>query len=251
MSGSIGIPVHAVYRLWGPIGPGSVGGPLTRASLAVVLLLAACASAPEATPAATPEATSSATATPTPTAAPTPATTPKTTATLPESILPSDEDFHDAPELEALLPAVVAGRPLFRWSVRGANYFSHVGFLTDEELANLEGDLATEGYILDDFSQGTAGRDTSDDPPYFVIVLHVRGFLARDLPRESNLDHPEAGDFGQVMIAGKQVWRGVPEMVTQTEHLRGTPYVYESGEYLFTIVTEDEAWAADALAQLP
>jgi hypothetical protein len=135
--------------------------------------------------------------------------------------------------------------------VRGVNFFRGVGAMTDEELADLEADLATEGYAIDDFSQGTAGRDNLDDPPYFVIVLHVRGLLARELPRGISLDHPEAGDFEQVTIAGKQLWRGVPEMLTQTEHLRGTPYVYESGEYRFTIVTDDEEWVADALAQLP
>lgn len=183
-------------------------------------------------------------ATPEPTRSPTAKLTPE-----PEPVVSSD--LHDAPELEALLPAVVAGQALYRWSALGINYFGGVGGLADEELATLEADLATEGFTIDDFSQGTAGRSDLSDRPYLILVFHVRGVAATDLPLGMHMDNPQAGAFEQIVIAGKQVRRGVPEMIEQTDHARGTPYVYASGEYLFTILTEDEEWAADALAQLP
>jgi hypothetical protein len=40
-------------------------------------------------------------------------------------------------------------------------------------------------------------------------------------------------------------------MVDQTEHLRGWPHVYDSGTVHFRVVTDEEAWAADAIRQLP
>ncbi len=39
--------------------------------------------------------------------------------------------------------------------------------------------------------------------------------------------------------------------VVQDEHLRGAPYLYETDAYLFVILTEDPAWAEEALGKLP
>ena len=221
------------------------------APLAIVLLLAACSATPAAPPSESPEATPRPTATPRATVAPSPDASPSPIASSAGSSSAQVIDLHDAPELEALLPSEVAGRPLYRWSAQGVNYLGRVLGLTDAELATAEEDLAIDGLVLDDLIQATAGRDSLDDPPYFVIVLQIRGYLAQKLGPRTYVDHPEAGEFEQVTIGGKQVWRGVPEMVEQTEHLRGTPYVYLSGEYGFAIVTDDPAWAADAIAQLP
>jgi hypothetical protein len=134
--------------------------------------------------------------------------------------------------------------------VRGVNYFT-IGDLTDEELASLEADLAAEGLALDDFAMGFAGRADPSDPPYHVNVIHIKGVPAIDIPLGISMEHPEAGEFEQLIIGGKQVWRGAAGMIEQSEHGRGTPYVYLSGEYHFIVLTEDEEWAADALAQLP
>jgi hypothetical protein len=207
-----------------------------RSTLAVAavfgLVLSSCASAGLAT--ATPEATALRSAEP--------------TRSLPEKF---STDVHDAPELERLLPAAVAGRPLYRWSVLGTQFFGDVIGMTDDQLTALESDLAIDGLVLDDFSYAVAGRELLEDPPYFVTVIRVRDVLAKELPLGFGLDYPDAGDFEPATIAGKRVWRGVLEMLAQTDHLRGIPYVYLSGESKFTVVTEEPSWAADALRQLP
>ena len=40
-------------------------------------------------------------------------------------------------------------------------------------------------------------------------------------------------------------------MVDQDVHQRGRPYFYETEDYLFLVLTDDDAWATDAIGQLP
>lgn len=160
---------------------------------------------------------------------------------------------HDAPELEALLPTEVMGRQLTSWSVRGVNYMTVGGEMTNEELEALEAELALVGLAVDDFAMANAGRsDVEADPPYLVQVVEIRGIPASDLPLSTAIDFAPADDeFERITLAGKDVWRGTEEMWAQTDHLRGRPYVYSSGDYRFVIATDDEEWAADVLRQLP
>ena len=52
-------------------------------------------------------------------------------------------------------------------------------------------------------------------------------------------------------IGGKEVFVGSPAMLRQSEHQRGTPYLYQTDDTMFLIITDDEAWAREALAALP
>ena len=44
---------------------------------------------------------------------------------------------------------------------------------------------------------------------------------------------------------------GRPDMLRQSEHRRGSPYLYQTDAYMFLLITDDEAWAEDALQQMP
>jgi formylglycine-generating enzyme required for sulfatase activity len=63
--------------------------------------------------------------------------------------------------------------------------------------------------------------------------------------------NPKAGDWNDREIQGRLVHVGSEMMIAQTDNQRGRPYVYNSGPTRFVIITEDEAWAADILRQLP
>jgi hypothetical protein len=175
------------------------------------------------------------------------------------------ELVHQAPEIEALLPDVVQDRPLTRWSVRGECWLE----LTISDAAARAQVVASATTPANpnpiDPAQlvyGVAGRsDTSADPPYFVyaavapqqddegslvLLLLLGGAGYHDIA--AGLD---PGNYEQRTIAGKPVYVGDPSMVDQTAHQQGRPYLYETSTHEFLVIADDEAWAADALAQLP
>jgi len=158
---------------------------------------------------------------------------------------------HEAPSLEAGLPSSVAGEQLEHWSMQGEHYFVAAGGLDAAGLAQLKTDLAKNGLVIDDVAFAVDGRASLSDAPYFVNAFRVRGVQAASLPTNIAIDHPGAGTFTAVTIAGKQVRRGTAAMLEQNEHQRGTPYVYDAGEVRYIIITDSESWATDALRQLP
>jgi hypothetical protein len=54
-------------------------------------------------------------------------------------------------------------------------------------------------------------------------------------------------------IGGKLVAVGPPDLIRQTAHQRGRPYLYGSTALgvSFIVVTDDEAWAEEAIRALP
>lgn len=183
---------------------------------------------------------------------------PVATVSAPSPAVAGSGPLHDDIELEALLPAIVSGRPLTQESYRGTDLFKDLFALTDADVAGVEAELANQRLTIDDVSLAVDGRSQPSDPPYFVDALHFRGIQADQLqarlglePGALSLDHPAAGSFSKVTVGGKQVLRGTIAMIDQTSHARGIPYVYHAGEVQFVVVTDDPAWAADALRQLP
>lgn len=157
---------------------------------------------------------------------------------------------HQAADLEALLPSRVSGRPMTRWSLIGRDYFAYVG--TDAAaLDAAESDLAAAGLSIDDVAWAVDGRSSESDPPYFVFALRFTGIDVSTLTTDAALDHPEAGKFTTESLGGKTVKRGTIAMIDQTAHVHGLPYLYSSGDVRYIVVTDDPAWAADALRQLP
>jgi hypothetical protein len=54
-------------------------------------------------------------------------------------------------------------------------------------------------------------------------------------------------------IGGKEVAVGPLDVIRQTEHQRGRPYLYGSTalDVSFIVITDDEAWAEEAIRALP
>lgn len=168
---------------------------------------------------------------------------------------------HDDPALEALLPASVAGRPLTRWSMGGWCLLGNSLGLTQAEV---EARLREEAPGVDPahLALAIAGRsDVETDPPFFVFAARLpadddeRWLGAVAIFRAANYldpeDPPEDDAYEDATIGGKAVGVGTAAMLRQTAHIRGRPYLYRSGEIAFIVVTDDPAWAADALARLP
>jgi hypothetical protein len=165
---------------------------------------------------------------------------------------------HEAPEVEALLPASVAGRPLAAWSVRGESAFRLWGMTPDEVQAASE-TLASEGIELDDVVQATAGRsDTGTDPPYFVLAFHIpeaaRDLLGGYAIRSAGFTRDtQKWQLVDRLVGDRRVSVGPTDLLVQNEHQRGRPYLYGSTalDTSFIVITDDDAWAAEAISQLP
>jgi hypothetical protein len=167
---------------------------------------------------------------------------------------------HNAPALEALLPKTVAGRDLTIWSVAGWCWVQ-IG-VGAEGLANFRPVASAQSLQVETMQYALAGRSSvEDDPPYFVHVMRY----PEDQPTNEvaiylfflgaiGVLDPESFDFSALpsqIVGGKEVLIGAPELFAQDEHSRGGGYFYDAGDYLFAVVTDDEAWAGDALSQLP
>jgi hypothetical protein len=172
---------------------------------------------------------------------------------------------HQAPEVEGILPSIVAGRPLTRWSVRGRCWLEEV-VDTPAHIAEVVAEFTTSSNPdpIDDTNlvYGVAGRsDTKTDPPYFVytavrppnndeiafvLFLLFGGAKFHDIEAATDLTHYRAQT-----IAGKQVYVGTADMLAQDTHQRGRPYLYQTDRYVFLVITDDDAWAAGAIGQLP
>ena len=172
---------------------------------------------------------------------------------------------HQAPEVEAVLPASVAGRTLTRWSLRGQCWLELASGKTGSDLDQLVTSLqsaAPHQLDLTNLAYGVAGRsDTHTDPPFFVygaarptdqaeIELAVQLLFSG-----AGFHDPYAGsdlrNYQKETIAGREVYLGTLDMLTQDEHQRGRPFLYQTDAFMFLVITDEDAWAADAIGQLP
>ena len=178
---------------------------------------------------------------------------------LADCSLPGNGDYpHNATALEAQLPKVVLGRDLTIWSVAG---WCWVQFsVGDEGVANFRPVASAESLQIDTMQYALAGRSSQDDPPYFVHVLRYSAdqttteFAIYLFLGSIGVLDPAAFDSSSLeatTIGGKEVRIAPPELLDQSEHARGAAYFYDAGDYLFVIITDDEAWAQDAASQLP
>jgi hypothetical protein len=60
--------------------------------------------------------------------------------------------------------------------------------------------------------------------------------------------HRTAGGIGRRRL---HIGVSASDLLTQSEHQRGVPYLVTSSECLFIVITDDPAWASAAIAQLP
>jgi hypothetical protein len=166
---------------------------------------------------------------------------------------------HDAPDLEAKLPVTVASRPLVRWSVAGENFWKLAG--GDRVKSALVPELATLGLSPADIELAVAGReDTSHDPPYIIWALRFGHLTGADLegPIPSslamdvmNVDANQGDNWRDDLVGGRKVFVGNSAMVSQDRHHRGIPYIYLTKTCIYALISDDAAWAEEAIRSLP
>jgi hypothetical protein len=173
---------------------------------------------------------------------------------------------HQAPELEALLPTRVAGRALATWSVRGRCWLemAYGGTPADVDalIADADESDPSQNINVTRLAMAVAGRsDTKADPPYLVFGIE-RGPTDEEIELALFLLFGGAGyvnptqgadlsAYHEETISGKQVHVGDTSMLSQTEHVAGKPYLYQTDDQLFMVVADDRAWAEEALEKLP
>jgi hypothetical protein len=168
---------------------------------------------------------------------------------------------HDAPDLEALLPTTIAGREMLPWSVTGWCLL-HLGWEATDAQWAAEVEMIDELAIdVEDLRMAVIGRSTDEDPPYFVWAVSVptdetttniaMQLLMQAIGVVDQAAYIDEANFHLVTIAGKSVLVGSGELLVQDSHQRGKPFEHGTDENLFVIVTDDDAWAEDALRQLP
>jgi hypothetical protein len=187
----------------------------------------------------------------------------------PTSRVPCDEAGtppHDAPELEAQLPAHAQGRDLKRWSARG-QCLLEVTIKSPDNVQRAVSLLthpagSSAPVNMDRIAHAYAGRQSNSDPPYFVIAADRSGTedeigVSLDLlfggfgfeggvAQASQLSRYEVRTIGP-----KRVYVGTTSMLRQDEHQRGRPYLYQTENTMFVVITDDDAWATEIFAALP
>ena len=233
----------------------AICGPTTMMGfvvLAIGLVLAACGNTSGgASPATNGEASVAVASgsTPPPTPEPNASSEPSgVESNLPAACFPPP---HEAPDLEAALPTMLAGRPVAIESYHGALMVTCVRGGTTADVAEFADALVAEGLSLDDVSVAVLGRaDVQNDPPYFILAYQLTGHPGNEWPPTTGIDNPDVAGFREANIEGKQVLVGETAGVDQTEHAHGRPYVWNSPTVHYLVVTDDESWAIEALRAL-
>jgi hypothetical protein len=167
-------------------------------------------------------------------------------------------DAHEAPDLEATMPAFVGGRPLVTWSVAGDGFWKVMGKADARSILGAE--LEAAGVSASAIEMAVAGRaDTHHDPPYILFGLRFGDIRAVDLPQAAtavamdvaSIDANRGENWFDATVAGRKVLVGNREMVQQDRHHRGLPYVYRSARTMYTVVADDESWAEEVIGKLP
>jgi hypothetical protein len=175
---------------------------------------------------------------------------------------------HQAPELEATLPAELGGRPMARWSLQGRTVFACLSDASPEELDEFFAGLETPDdpakIDLDHIRYAVAGRsDVQEDPPFFIFALDRpidddeiylalltmfsgANYFEPDPAVAADLDRYDA-----LTLGGKSAFMGSVDMLQQDEHQRGRPVLYQTDDHMYLVITDDFDWADEALSKLP
>jgi hypothetical protein len=233
-------------------------------ALCVLVFVAGCGGTAAPSPSTTSSPSSTLGGGPTTASSP---SAPVSDATLVECGVSGHDLPHQSTEIEALLPPRVAGRDLARWSAVGRCWLGiAVGGYpggVDGFLASINGAGNSATIDLSHLVYGVAGRsNTQTDPPYFVwaagrpddeteiavatLLLFGGAGFQGGLDTATNLTN-----YTHRVIDGRDVYVGDASMVTQDSHQSGRPYLYQTDAWMFIVLTDDEAWATDAIQQLP
>lgn len=164
---------------------------------------------------------------------------------------------HDAPDLEATMPTTVATRPLRIWSVAGTKFWDALGGARVRSALGSE--LEAAGVSPDTIAMAVAGREDTRDPPSIVWALRFGDQLAATLPPPATalamdvmkVDANQGENWYDATIGDKTVLVGNHQMVQQDGHHRGKPYLYLGATAIYSVIADDEPWAAEVIRQLP
>ena len=147
---------------------------------------------------------------------------------------------------------------MLRWSAAG---WCLVGLsLPEPYLTQFKGAIESEHFDVALLQYAIEGRSVLDDPPFFVHVVpkstdqetsDLRLFFLERAIGVLDMSTFDLKALSPMTVGGKSVLVGPAALLQQFEHQRGGLYWYESSDYIFAVVTDDPAWAEDALRQLP
>jgi hypothetical protein len=147
---------------------------------------------------------------------------------------------HDNPQLELEMPQTALGMPLCTWSISGK------AAKAEPLLADVGADAIAQGAVLgvsvDSISIVVSGRAVAEDPPYIVTAVEYRGAAVSDLASSM-------AKWPIVTVAGRTL--RVSDQPEIPGHAEGTTYLYLSDDTVWYVITDDPAWLADVVAQLP
>jgi hypothetical protein len=138
-----------------------------------------------------------------------------------------------------------------------------MAFPTDLGLTEMSKVVEEFDVNITDLRMALAGRSSTEtDPPYFVHVMAIPDdpdaydlatfLLLGMIVGPENVEAAVTGfDAQATSVGNKDVYVNRTDVVPQTEHQQGRFYWYTTDTYEFLVLTDDEAWAADALSQLP
>jgi hypothetical protein len=144
--------------------------------------------------------------------------------------------FHEAPDLEAVLPDQVGGTALQKLSFKGSG--SLAGGTDSQDFQNLLGAI---GKSPDDFSLAIAGGQNVS-----VGVFRVSGTDANVL-LTAFIEAAKKGDPTTQVSDANRGGKSVKKVVSGTD----TTYAYASGDKVFFVQSETDALVDEALSKLP
>jgi len=175
--------------------------------------------------------------------APVASTEPTDEAAIPtDSAEPDDVSSHEAPELEALLPATLEGTPLSAQSWKGENVFlPQDPWSTAMRAFVAKKQLDVAGFSIARTQDPDGGLDLTID------ALELTGATPATLMEGMTAAFTAADDTfksTQTTVAGKKVWKGTS---TQTSLLS---FWLPGDSVVFDVETEDAALATAAIKAL-
>lgn len=168
------------------------------------------------------------------------------------SIAPTDSpepsiETHALPELEALLPASVAGIDLERLSISGPDFYK-TG--TDVNRSQLDELLKNLGKTVADLSVADAG-DPTGRAVFELGIFRVAGAAPEQLISEW-VAFDQAAKPGRIKVTAETVdGRALTKLVDSSVQVGGTAYAFAIGDAIYLVKADDPKLLSAALVALP
>ena len=154
---------------------------------------------------------------------------------------------HALPELEALLPASVAGIDLERLSITGPDFYKTGSDVNRSQLDEL---LKNLGKTVDDLNVADAG-DPTGRAVFEIGIFRVAGATPDQLLSEW-VAFDQAAKPGRIKVTPETVdGRALTKVVDSSVQVGGTAYAFAIGDAIYLVKADDPKLLSAALAALP